>query len=648
MRRSQQASTMTTPTPTAKRHLPLTLIALGVVFGDIGTSPLYAVREAFAKTHGLAVEPETVLGVLSLVIWSLFLIVSVKYAVIAMRADRNGEGGILILTSLVTPLRGRPVGARRAFVLLGLFGTALLVGDGMITPSITVLSAVEGLAIVAPRLEAFMLPIAIVILVVLFVAQRRGTDAVGKVFGPIMLTWFVVIAALGVASVVREPGVLAALDPRHAATFFAHERWKAFLVLGSVFLAVTGGEALYADIGHVGKRAARIGWFAVALPALLLNYAGQGALLLGSPDATGNPFFRLAPAWVLAPLVGLATLAAIIASQALISGVFSLTMQAVRLGYLPRLKVDHTSAKAFGQVYVGAVNWLLLCACVALVLAFGSSSDLAAAYGVAVTATMLITSILLAVVAREVWRWSVPAVAASMGLFLLIDTAFLGANLAKVLHGGWFPLVVGALVFTVMTTWRRGRQELRARLGSSELAIDRFLGSIRAAPPRRVPGTAVVMHGVKGVVPPVLLANLRYNHVLHQTVVMLAVETAEEPRVLRAERTTVKAYGDGFFQVVLRFGFMERANVPAALADLVHPYLNLDPDVTTYFLGRELVMPAERRRPLPPQAGRKTGSPLPLWRQRLFALLARNAVNAAYYYSLPSEHVIEVGVQVEL
>lgn len=645
MRRSLVASRMATPVSPSRQYLPLSLIALGVVFGDIGTSPLYSMREAFAVTHGLDVTPETVLGVLSLIIWSLVLVVSVKYAVVAMRADRNGEGGILILTSLVTPLRGRPVGARRVLVLLGLFGTALLVGDGMITPSITVLSAVEGVAIAAPRLAAFIVPLAVAVLVVLFAAQRRGTDAVGRVFGPIMVVWFSVIAALGMAGVAREPSVLLAVDPRHAVAFFAHERWRGFLVLGSVFLAVTGGEALYADIGHVGKRAARIGWFAVALPSLLLNYAGQGALLLDVPAAAGNPFFLLAPAWALAPLVGLATLAAIIASQALISGVFSLTMQAVRLGYLPRLKVDHTSAKAFGQVYVGSVNWLLLCACVALVLAFGTSSELAAAYGVAVTATMLITSVLLAVVAREVWRWSLPAVAASVGIFLLIDAAFLGANLAKVLHGGWFPLVVGAIVFTVMTTWRRGREELRARLGSSELAIERFLASIEARQPRRVPGTAVVMHGMKGVVPPALLANLRHNHVIHETVVMLVVETAEEPRVLRAERVAVKVYGDGFFQVRLRFGFMERADVPAALSGLVHPELNLDPDVTTYFLGRELVVAAERPHRPPAQGGRR---PMPLWRKRLFVLLTRNAANAAYYFSLPPERVIEVGVQVEL
>lgn len=648
MRRSLVASRMATPVSPSRQYLPLSLIALGVVFGDIGTSPLYSMREAFAVTHGLDVAPETVLGVLSLIIWSLVLVVSVKYAVLAMRADRNGEGGILILTSLVTPLRGRPVGARRVLVLLGLFGTALLVGDGMITPSITVLSAVEGVAIAAPSLAGFIVPLAVAVLVVLFAAQRRGTDAVGRVFGPVMVVWFSVIAALGIAGVVREPSVLLAVDPRHAVAFFAHERWRGFLVLGSVFLAVTGGEALYADIGHVGKRAARIGWFAVALPALLLNYAGQGALLLDVPTAAGNPFFLLAPAWALAPLVGLATLAAIIASQALISGVFSLTMQAVRLGYLPRLKVEHTSAKTFGQVYVGSVNWLLLCACVALVLAFGTSSELAAAYGVAVTATTLITSVLLAVVAREVWRWSLPAVAASVGIFLLIDAAFLGANLAKVLHGGWFPLVVGAIVFTVMTTWRRGREELRARLGSSELAIERFLASIEARQPRRVPGTAVVMHGVKEVVPPALLANLRYNHVLHETVVMLTVETAEEPRVLRVERTKVREYRNGFFQLTVKFGFMERVDVPGALADLVHPRLHLDPGVATYFLGRELVVAADRPPPTAAQGRQQFRRPMPQWRKRLFALLARNATNAAYYFSLPTERVIEVGMPVDL
>lgn len=629
-------------------RLPLTLVALGIVFGDIGTSPLYSLREAFAPGHRLAVSPESVLGVLSLIVWSLVLVVSVKYAVFALRADRDGEGGILILTSLVTPLRSSPTGVRRVLVLLGLFGTALLVGDGMITPSITVLSAVEGVAVVAPHLEAAVVPLALVVLVVLFAAQRRGTTSVGRVFGPVMLVWFATIAVLGVLAIAHEPRVLTALDPRHAVAFFVDEGLRAFMVLGSVFLAVTGGEALYADIGHVGKWSARAGWFAVALPALLLNYLGQGALVLSDPGAVVNPFFRLAPAWALAPLVGLATLAAIVASQALISGVFSLTMQAVRLGYLPRLKVDHTSATTFGQVYVGTVNWLLLSACLLLVVAFGTSSDLAAAYGVAVTATMLITSLLLAVVAREVWRWSVPVVAATVGVFVLIDAAFLAANLTKVQHGGWFPLVVAALVFTVMTTWRRGRTELRSRLGRRGLAIDRFVENLRADPPVRVPGTAVVMHGMRGVVPPALLANLRYNHVLHETVVMLTVETAEEPRVLRAERVRVTEYGDGFFQVDLRFGFMERADVPRALADLVHPRLRLDPAVTTFVLGSEHVVVGEQPAVNGTSDGAAPARPMPSWRKRLFVTMTRNATNAGYYFSLPPDRVIEVGVPVEL
>jgi KUP system potassium uptake protein len=438
-----------------------------------------------------------------------------------------------------------------------------------------------------------------------------------------------------VAALVKQPLVLTAIDPLHAVSFFVEEPWRAFVVLGSVFLVVTGGEALYADMGHFGKAPIRLAWFALVLPALLLNYAGQAALLLANPAATDSPFFRLAPPWALTPLVALATLAAIIASQALISGVFSLAMQAVRLGYIPRLKIEHTSATTFGQVYVRSMNWTLALACCALVIGFGSSSDLAAAYGVAVTATMLVTTLLLAVVARERWRWPPLLLVPVFGGFLAIDAAFLGANLTKVPHGGWLPLVVAALVFVVMTTWRTGRTILRERLKTGTLPIARFLVSIASSRPQRVAGTAVYMHSIGGSVPPVLLANLRHNHVLHEQVVMLTVSTVEVPRVLGARRVEVEALGDGFYQVTLRFGFMETIDVPRALHGIVHQGLSLDAQTTTYFLGRETLLPS-------------TDSGMALWRERLFAFLGRNSTNAATYFKLPPDRVIEIGIQVEI
>ncbi|HET8985560.1 MAG TPA: potassium transporter Kup [Trueperaceae bacterium] len=623
--------------PTSPRTplLPLTLVALGVVYGDIGTSPLYAMREVFRAEHRLGLTPEHVIGALSLIVWSLVLVISVKYLLLVLRADSHGEGGILILTSLVTPLRVRRGGGRWLLVLLGLFGTALLFGDGLITPAISVLSAVEGIEVIAPDLAPYVVPVVVGILLTLFAAQRLGSKVVGQVFGPVMVVWFVTIAALGVAALVHAPSVLRAVNPSHAAAFIAEDPVRAFLVLGSVFLVVTGGEALYADLGHFGKAPIRLGWFVLVLPALLLNYAGQAALLISEPEAIDSPFFRLAPDWALAPLVALATMAAIIASQALISGVFSLAMQAVRLGYIPRLKIDHTSATAFGQVYVRSVNWVLALACCVLVIGFRTSGSLAAAYGVAVTATMLVTTVLLAVVAREKWHWPLALLIPSLGLFLVIDGLFLAANLTKVPHGGWLPLVVALLLFTVMTTWRRGRNLMRERQKAVSLPIERFLASIAESRPQRVAGTAVMMHSIGGLVPPVLLANLRHNHVLHEQVVMLTVATVEVPRVLRARRATVEAFGNGFYQVTLRFGFMEAIDVPSALHAIVNTDLSLDPATTTYFLGRETPLP-------------RRGSGMAPWREQLFAFLARNSANAAAYFRLPSTKVIELGVQVEL
>jgi len=545
----------------------LSLTALGIVYGDIGTSPLYAVRESFLPSHGLAVTPANVLGVLSLIFWSLIVVISIKYLVFVLRADNRGEGGILALAALCTPMGIRQRGGRRGLIMLGLFGTALLYGDGAITPAISVLSAVEGLEVATPFFEPYIIPITIVILVLLFAAQRQGTARVGRVFGPVTLLWFATLAVLGIRQILQEPGVLAAASPVHGFSFFVENGWRGFVVLGSVFLVVTGGEALYADMGHFGRRPIRVAWFVVVLPALLLNYFGQGALLIHSPTAAENPFYRMAPSWALYPVVGIATAATVIASQALISGAFSLTMQAVQLGYLPRVAIDHTSAREFGQIYIPGVNWALMVACIGLVLGFRSSSNLAAAYGVAVTTTMVITAVLLFVVARERWRWSLPLAALMAGFFLAIDVAFWAANLIKIPHGGWFPLVVGAVIFGLMTTWQRGRGILTDRIGAGLLPAELFLRDIEAKAPPRVPGTAVFMYSNPAATPPAL-HNLKHNKVLHERVVFLAVETGEAPHVEAENRARIEDLGVGFYRVRLSYGFMDEPNVPAALAAL--------------------------------------------------------------------------------
>ncbi|MGH9893271.1 MAG: potassium transporter Kup, partial [bacterium] len=475
--------------PSGRYLALLSLTALGIVYGDIGTSPLYAVRESFLPSHGLAVTPENVLGVLSLIFWSLILVISVKYLVFVLRADNRGEGGILALAALCTPMSVRRRGGRWWLIMLGLFGTALLYGDGAITPAISVLSAVEGLEVATPFFAPYIIPITIAILIALFLAQRHGTAKVGVMFGPVTLLWFVTLVVLGIRQIIEEPGVLAAASPVYAVNFFLENRWRAFVVLGSVFLVVTGGEALYADMGHFGKRPIRVAWFLLVLPALLINYFGQGALLIQTPDAVENPFYRMTPEWALYPVVLIATAATVIASQALISGAFSLTMQAVQLGYIPRVAIDHTSAREFGQIYIPAVNWALMLACIGLVLGFGSSSNLAAAYGVAVTTTMAITTVLLFVVARERWKWSLPVAASVTGFFLVVDLAFWGANIIKIPHGGWFPLVAGALIFGLMATWKRGRQILTERLSEGALPIELFVQDVASKSSPRVPGT---------------------------------------------------------------------------------------------------------------------------------------------------------------
>jgi len=608
----------------------LALGALGVVFGDIGTSPLYAFREAFeGHGHELDVLESNVLGVLSLVFWSLVIVISVKYLALVMRADSDGEGGILTLTALVTPARER--GRRWALVLIGLFGTALLYGDGMITPAISVLSAVEGTTIAAPALDGLVLPLTVAILIGIFAVQHRGTHAVGRVFGPVMVAWFSVLGVLGVMQILDEPQVLHALNPVNGATFFAENGITGVLVLGSVFLVVTGGEALYADMGHFGRRPIAVAWFAVALPGLLLNYFGQGALLLSDPSAIDNPFYRMAPGWALVPLLVLATMATIIASQALISGAFSLTMQAVQLGYAPRLRIVHTSGQAQGQIYVPAVNWSLMVACIGLVLGFGSSTSLAAAYGIAVTTTMVITTILFAVVARSLWEWSRTKVGLIAGVLLVIDLAFFAGNVPKIPAGGWFPIVAAVGIFTILTTWHTGRGLVRDRIQLGRTPLITFLDRILVDPPTRVPGTAVYLFSLPGMTPPSLVANVHYNRVLHRQVLVASVVTDDVPRVEAAARLRVHPLGSGVSRVAVHYGFMEDPDLHADLRGVE----GFDPDSATYFLGRETIM--------------STAAPgMARWRERLFALMGRNATSAADYFRLPPDRIFEVGTRVEI
>jgi len=622
--------------PSRRELLLLSLASLGVVYGDIGTSPLYAVRECFHGLHAIPVEAQNIFGVLSLVTWALILIISIKYVVFILRADNRGEGGILALTALVTPMKAAAKGRRPLIIVLGLFGAALLYADGMITPSISVLSAVEGLSVAAPDLFArFTEPITVVILIGLFLFQARGTTGVGIVFGPVILLWFVTIAILGAGNIVFAPSVLAAVNPLYAIDFFEHNHWHAFVTLGTVFLVVTGGEAMYADIGHFGKRPVRLTWFAVVLPSLLLNYFGQGAYLLRDPAGASNPFYGMAPAWALYPLVVLATAAAVIASQALITGAFSLTLQAIQLGFIPRLTIRHTSAHQIGQIYIPQVNWALMLACIALVLGFHSSSNLAAAYGVAITITMVITTLLLFVLVRQQWRWSLPLALAIAGSFLLVDLAFFGANLTKLASGGWFPLVVAGAVFTLMTTWQRGRQILGQRLRERLIPLELFLADLLSSPPIRVAGTAVFMSGNPIATPPALRHNVLHNHVLHETVVILTVETVETPHVVPDQRVEVEEIGEGFWRIILRYGFMEDPDIPRSLAVVRSPGLSLDVEKVSYFLGRETLLPTRNRG-------------MALWREWLFAWMSRNAQAATDFYNLPPNQVVEVGVQVEL
>jgi KUP system potassium uptake protein len=618
--------------PTRDRgHLALlSLGALGVVYGDIGTSPLYAFREAIHATGGRAADAAGVLGILSMVFWALMLVVSLKYLAVVVRADNHREGGILALTALIHPADRRPAGRRRLLIWAGLFGTALLYGDGIITPAISVLAAVEGLELVTPGLGGWVVPIAITILIGLFAVQHLGTARVGTMFGPVMITWFVTLGVLGANQVVRDPTVLVALNPAYAWQFAADRPGVAFLALGGVFLVVTGAEALYADLGHFGRRPIQLGWFTVVLPALTLNYLGQGALLLTDPAAASNPFFLMAPGWALLPLVLLATAATVIASQALISGAFSLTMQAIQLGYLPRVRIDHTSPEEFGQVYLPAVNTALMVACIGLVLAFRSSTNLAAAYGIAVTSTMAITTVLLLVVARHLWRWSWAAVVTVGVAFLTVDLAFLGANLLKIPAGGWLPLVMGAAIFTVMTTWYGGRSHTATRRRLGARFLDELVADIADTP--RVAGTAVYLGADRGHVPSALEANLATHGVLHERILVVTVQMADRARVASGDRATIRALGAGMTQVLLTFGFTDDPDVPQALRTAVAT----DLDDAVYLLGRETIVPSPQVPGMRP------------WRERLYALLHRNAASAVRYFRLPRDRIIEVGAIIEI
>jgi KUP system potassium uptake protein len=579
--------------------------------------------------------PANILGVLSLIVWSLVLIISIKYLVFVLRADNDGEGGILALTALIRPAQGDPSGRRRLLLMLGLCGAALFYGDGMITPAISVLSAVEGLRVATPFFTPYIVPLTILILIGLFLFQQQGTARVGALFGPVTLVWFLVLALLGLAQVVRTPDVIAAINPFYAGRFFVENGGRGFLVLGAVFLVVTGGEALYADMGHFGPRPIRLAWFGLVLPALLLNYFGQGALLLHHPEAAETLFYHLAPPWGLYPLVVLATLATVIASQAVISGAFSLTRQAVQLGYSPRVRIRHTSAREIGQIYIPGTNWVLMLACIGLVVGFRSSSNLAAAYGIAVTATMGITSILLYVVARERWGWSRFTAGLLIALFLVADLGFFGANSLKIPHGGWFPIVIAGAVYTLMSTWWKGRRILAQRLQTALLPLDRFFQDIRERPPLRVPGTAVYMYGHTTGTPPPLLLNLTHNKVLHERIVVLTVVTEEIARVPAQERITFNSLGEEFYRVVAHYGFMERLDIPDILTQVKRYGLQLEVEAITYFLGRETLL-----------ATNKPG--MAIWRERLFALMSRNAQSAMTFFRIPPDQVVEMGFQVEL
>jgi KUP system potassium uptake protein len=637
---AMESTTSATPGRTAT--VALSLSALGVVFGDIGTSPLYAMKEVFGGAHELTPDPSRVYGILSLVFWALMIIVTLKYIMVVMRADNRGEGGIMALVALVkrTPTSAK---ATTFLVLLGIFGASLFYGDGMITPAISVLSAVEGLEVAAPGVGDLVVPIALGLLTALFVVQRFGTGVMGAFFGPVMLVWFSVLALLGAIEVARHPDVLRALSPTYAVEFFIDNGSTAFLALGSVVLAVTGAEALYADMGHFGRAAISRAWLIVAFPALLLNYMGQGALVIADPSAIDNPFYRLAPEWGQLPLVFLATAATIIASQAVISGAFSVTRQAIQLGFLPRMSIKHTSGQSEGQVYVPVINWILFVAVAALVLGFQSSSNLASAYGIAVTATLAIDTILAVVVIRAMWKKPLWMMVAAASAFLVIELTFFAANTTKILHGGWFPIAMGIFAFILLSTWWRGRALALKRLAEREMPLDKFIKLLRAQqarggpgmPVERTPGTAVYLTAIDGGTPLPLNRNVEHNHVLHEHVVLFTSRVKGVPSVPDSERLEVTQLGQGIVRVVASYGFQERPNVPAALEMAAADGLDVDPAHASYFLGHVTLNPVGNEG-------------MALWRKRLFAAMSKNSFRASSYLGVPSDRVVEVGTQVDI
>ncbi|GGD35162.1 potassium transporter Kup [Pseudoxanthomonas indica] len=614
----------------------LVIAAGGVVFGDIGTSPLYTLKEAFSEHFHLQANHDTVLGILSLVFWAMMIVVTLKYVSIIMRADNEGEGGIMALMALTQRTLKR--GSRTAYVvgILGIFGASLFFGDGVITPAITVLGAVEGLRVAAPGLEHFIVPITIVILLTVFMVQRFGTQKVGRVFGPVMMAWFLSIGALGIHNIIDAPEVLKALNPIWGAKFFIQHGWHSVLILGVVVLAVTGGEALYADMGHFGVKPIRYAWYTLVLPCLTLNYLGQGAFVLDHPAAVVNPFYEAMPGWALYPMIILATMAAVIASQAVITGAFSVARQAMQLGYIPRMQIKHTSHDTIGQIYIPGINWILMVCVLAVVLMFQDSTRLAAAYGISVSATMLIDTLLLALVARALWPKTGGVIIALCVVFFIVDAGFVFANGAKFFQGAWFPVVLGILVFTLLRTWRRGRELLSAEIRKEGIQLDTFLPGLMLAPPVRVPGTAVFLTAQTGMVPHALMHNLKHNKVLHERNVFLTVETLPVPIAPPEKRLKIESIGDEFFRVIIKFGFMETPDVPQALMrSCDRGGIYFDPMETTYFASRESIVASAHRG-------------MPVWRDKLFAVMHRNAAPATGFFRIPGNRLVELGAQVEI